>query len=71
MTISNKNNLPVPVASDEKYLYYSLDNTNKIARIERKTSKMEIADGNIAYVLQQSLSNYTISDESKNPTNEI
>ena len=71
MTISNKNNLPFPVASDEKYLYYSLDNTNKIARIERKTSKMEIADGNIAYVLQQSLSNYTVSDESKNPTNEI
>lgn len=71
MTVCNKNNLPIPVASDEKYLYYSLDNTNKIARIERKSSKMEIADGNIAYLLQQSLSKYALSEESKQPTNEI
>ena len=71
MTVCNKNNLPIPVASDEKYLYYSLDNTNKIARIERKSSKMEIVDGNITYLLQQSLSNYALSNESKKPTHEI
>ncbi len=71
MTVCNKNILPVPVASDEKYLFYSLDNTNKIARIERKTSKMEIADGSIGYLLQQSLSNFALSDESKSPIYEI
>lgn len=71
MTVTNKNYLPVPVGSDEKYLYYSLNNTNKIARIERKTSKMEITDGDIGYILQQSLSNYALSDESKTPTYQI
>lgn len=71
MTICNKNNLPVPIASDNNYLYYSLDNTQKIARIERNSSKLEITDGNTGYILQQSLSNYALSNESKSPTSEI
>ena len=32
---------------------------------------MEIVDGNITYLLQQSLSNYALSNESKKPTHEI